>query len=101
MNSKQIGFGQMNTQVGFDLKSTKNYATPERAQVEVERACADIIAAGVCFNIIIVEQRDASKIDMPVRYVPLLSCWRGEGSGGFTPTQSAIWAAMRGFTVFA
>lgn len=93
----------MHTQVGFDLKSTRNYGTPERAQKEVESKLKGLIAAGVVFNILIVSQRkggmgtDAEDL----RYIPILSCFRAPAGypGGATQAQiSASWAGFYSFS---
>lgn len=93
----------MHTQIGFDLKTTKNYASPESAQKQVEKALARLINVGVMFNILIVAQRkggmgtDAEDL----RYIPLLSCFRTPASFAGGPLQAALWAANSGFTTFA
>ncbi len=82
----------------------RNYDSPERAQAGVENGLADLIQRGVTFNIIVVEQRKggpgADAEDR--RYIPLLCCWRcSSQAGALNETQAAIFAAQRGFQVFA
>lgn len=92
----------MHTQIGFDLKHTKHYGSPERAQAEVEKKLKGLIDAGVVFNILIVSQRkggmgtDAEDL----RYIPLLSAFRVPKDYPGGPTQAQISAAWSGFYSF-
>jgi len=94
----------MHTQVGFDLKYTKHYGTPEMAQKQVELALDDYIQQGVVFNIIIVSQRrggDKSNAE-DLRYIPLITCIRVDTKRiPFSAQQCAFNFGGRGFVAFA
>lgn len=91
----------MDMQIGFDLRYSRHYSSPEQAKIQTEKALADLIAAKVVFNIIVVEQRKGGMGSDAEdrRYIPLLCCWRSTGQ--LSATQAAIFASQRRFQVFA
>lgn len=92
----------MHTQVGFELGTTKHYATAEAAQHFVELRLKGLIDQGVMFNILIVTQRrggtgtDAED----VRYIPILNCWRVPNSYLPGAVGAMVEAARLGYTCF-
>lgn len=87
-------------QVGFDLRTTKSYSSPEAAERAV-RACM-LNFTEVMFNILVVAQRrggmgtDAEDL----RYVPLLNCFRTSSNSTGTDNAAMVHAVRNGFTCF-